>query len=352
MKQKRILGYDTARALAIFGMVLVNFKIALGFEGLENHWLATISKPMEGRAAATFVILAGVGITLLTKNKTLLEGKRILQKRALFLLVTGFLFSLVWPADILHFYALYIFLGTFFLSRSNLALWGGTIALMLGFVGFILFFDYEVGWNWETFTYTDFWTLPGMIRHMFFNGFHPFFPWAAFLLLGMWLGRQDIENSQWRKRVLFLSLVVAVLTEWISSYCIQWLLNTPTSLSPEDIRFLFSTEAMPPMPFYIIAAGSTAYALIISCIILNEKFPTICQPFVYTGQLALTFYIAHVLLGLGFLEVIGKFNNPSPDFVGVYTGVFCVLCVFFAYFWRSRYTVGPLEKVMRYLTSR
>ena len=83
MKQ-RVNGFDVARALAIFGMVVVNFKIAMNAE-TGNQLLMGFAGLFEGRASALFVILAGIGVTLMT-NKTresgyyLAEGTRIYVK--------------------------------------------------------------------------------------------------------------------------------------------------------------------------------------------------------------------------------------------------------------------------------
>ena len=57
-------------------------------------------------------------------------------------------------------------------------------------------------------SYAGFWTPWGMIRHLFFNSFHPVFPWTAFLLAGMWLGWQD---SAFQKRILLAGVVSAYI---------------------------------------------------------------------------------------------------------------------------------------------
>src|SRR6478672_5627988 len=60
----RIAGYDLARALAILGMVLVHFSLVMSFRRMNEGWLAHVIEFLDGRAAATFVVLAGVGLTL------------------------------------------------------------------------------------------------------------------------------------------------------------------------------------------------------------------------------------------------------------------------------------------------
>ena len=181
----RIIGYDFARALAIIGMVIVNFKIVMNAGTSGPSWLSWFTGLLEGRAAATFVILAGIGLSLMTNrarihNDDTVPGKiRIrLLKRAMFLFFIGLLYTPIWPADILHFYGVYIAIGILFLTASSRRLLVVSGLFVLGFVVLLLLFDYEKGWNWSTLEYSGFWTPTGMIRHLFFNGFHPVIPWV------------------------------------------------------------------------------------------------------------------------------------------------------------------------------
>lgn len=115
----RILGFDIARALAILGMVIVNYKISMDAEGNGPDWLVTLTGILEGRASAIFVILAGIGISLSTKKARLKstsskEYRKMIWRRSLFLFVLGILLMLMqWSADILHYYAFYMFIASF-----------------------------------------------------------------------------------------------------------------------------------------------------------------------------------------------------------------------------------------------
>jgi uncharacterized membrane protein YeiB len=81
--KQRIIGYDLARALAIFGMVVVNFKIVMGAEQNGPPWLTQLVGLLEGRAAATFVVLAGVGLSLLSRNsRDLMDRDLLAQDRS------------------------------------------------------------------------------------------------------------------------------------------------------------------------------------------------------------------------------------------------------------------------------
>src|SRR3712207_1551848 len=65
----RVVGYDVARALAIFGMVVVHFTLVMSGHtysaaAARPRWVGAVLHFLDGRAAAAFVVLAGIGVTL------------------------------------------------------------------------------------------------------------------------------------------------------------------------------------------------------------------------------------------------------------------------------------------------
>lgn len=354
--KKRILGYDIARALAVIGMIIVNFKVVMGAEQHGPHWLLTFASLFEGRAAATFVVLAGAGLSLLSyrarQNHDLIalgRNRVSLLKRALFLFVVGLLYTPLWPADILHFYGIYLTVGALVLAVSNRRLWQLAGAFTLGFVILLFTFEYEAGWDWQSLSYEGFWTPAGFVRNLFFNGFHPVFPWTAFLLIGMVLGRQDLRNLAVRRRVMVWGVGVAVVAEAVSWILVKTLSAGAGPVGVELVSDLFGTAPMPPMPLYIIAGSGTACAVIAACVALGERFAEASwlKPWVATGQLALTLYVAHVVLGMGGLEALGWLEHQTPTFAIGSALVFSALSILFAHLWRKRFKRGPLEWVMR-----
>lgn len=356
---KRIIGYDLARALAVFGMVIVNFKIAMEASQNGPEWLRQLVGLLEGRAAATFVVLAGVGLSLLSRKGRiaqdavrLAQDRRTLLKRALFLFVMGLLYTPIWPADILHFYGVYIAVAAFLLMAPTRRLWAYAVGLVVAFVVLISVLDYETGWNWDTLEYSGFWTPAGMVRHLFYNGFHPVVPWLAFLLVGMILGRQDMREPSVRRRVIGWGAGIALVTEAVSWGLVRALSVGASTSDQQDILALFGTGPMPPLPLYMLAGAGTACAVIGLAVALGERFPDArwLRPFVSTGQLALTLYVAHVIVGMGTLEALGRLENQSLVAALVASGVFCIAGVVFAHLWRMRFKRGPLEAIMRAVT--
>lgn len=357
--KNRIVGYDIARAFAIFGMVIVNFKIVMGAEQSGPGWLVNLVGLLDGRAAATFVVLAGIGLSLLSqKGRTagdlnqITQDRNTLLKRALFLFVAGMLYTPIYDADILHFYGVYIAFAAFLITAPTRRLWIFSWALLLLFVVLILLLDYEKGWNWSTLEYEGFWTTSGIFRHLFFNGFHPVIPWLAFLLFGLILGRQDMGDRLVRRRIFLWGAGTAIITEGVSRFLVYTFSQGSSLTDQELIAGIFGTDPMPPMPFYMLAGAGTACAIIVASIELGERHGAKAwlRPFVATGQLALTLYVAHVIIGMGTLEAIGRLENQTLLFALSASMVFCLTGVVFSYLWRRRFKRGPFEAIMRRLT--
>jgi len=357
---QRVTGFDLARTLAIFGMVIVNFKIAMNAE-TGNSLLMSFAGLFEGRASALFVILAGVGVTFLTnkarasKDRSfVLKSRLMVVKRAVLLVVIGLVYTPIWEADILHFYGFYFLIAAAMFTVNDRVLLFLSALIMMAFPVFMLFFNYEQNWNWVTLSYGNLWSFDGMIRHIIFNGFHPVFPWAAFLLFGMWLGRQDLSQTLMRKRLLVWSLITLIITE-CSFYLLRTTIGDGSALemTPEEVTFLFSTSIIPPLPQYIISAGSSAIIVLIACLYLSERFSAsrLIKWLVQTGQLSLTLYVAHVIIGMGFLEAIGRLENQTINFSLISAFVFCVWGIFFSTFWLKYFKVGPLEWLFRKVAS-
>lgn len=358
----RIEGYDLARALAIFGMVAVNFKIVMGAGGWGSEaspgpeWLQFLTSLLDGRAAATFVVLAGVGVALGTRRavesgdpQALAAARKTLWKRAAFLFFGGLLFATVWEADILHFYGWYIGIGALLIAFPSRALLAAAVLLVVAFPMLLTAFSYEAEWNLDTLAYEGFWTPAGQARHLFFNGFHPVVPWLAFLLFGMWLGRQDVLDPAVRRRLFIGGAAVALTIEIVSAALVAQLTRGASAEDAEVVVALLGSEALPPMPFYMLAAGGTATALIMLAVAFAQRFPGApgTRALVAAGQLALTIYVAHVLIGMGALSAVGRLENQSLPFAVTASVAFYAIAVAFAVLWRKRFDRGPLEWVMR-----
>ena len=141
----RILGFDFARGLAIIGMVFVNFMVVMTTG--SDTFLYNLVDMLSGKAAALFVVLAGVGMSLMYKSamesgdsEKRRKVKVRLLKRAAFLFVLGLSYYALWPADILHYYGVYIVIGVALLGASKRVLLSVSSLLVVGYSFLLLFF--------------------------------------------------------------------------------------------------------------------------------------------------------------------------------------------------------------------
>lgn len=354
---ERVEGYDLARALAYFGMVFVHFRICVSAKDAGPTWLGSVVDQLDGRAAATFVTLAGAGMSLMARPSwttgdqvelTKVRGK--LLRRAAFLFVLGLLYFEIWPADILHCYGVYLAIGTLLLTAKSRTLWYVAVGFVIAYLPLFVMFDYSEGWKWSTLSYRGFWTPLGLLRNLFFNGFNPVIPWTAFLLLGIALGRLDLLDPRVRRRVVSAGLAAAVLGEALSRILLHYArTNLNQMMDIEDIHAIFGTEPMPPLPLFMIVAAGVAHAVIGLSVAAAERWKGAVwlSALVRTGRMALTLYVAHVVIGLGTLESLGWLQRGTVTFAVASAAVFCLVSVLFAVVWSRRFTRGPLEWVMR-----
>jgi uncharacterized protein len=357
MKQ-RIIGIDVARALAVIGMIIVNFKVVFGEKG--QPWVKSFASLFDGKAAATFVVLAGVGLALMTnsainhRDKAKIKVARIrIAKRAVLLFIIGVSYITIWPADILHFYGIYMAITVVLLTCKEKTILISGIAIIVAYPILITVFNYETGWNFETLDYQDFWTFKGFIRNLFFNGFHPVLPWTAFMLFGYWFGKQDLNNDKFVKKTFWMSTIIFISIQVVSYLTIS-ILSEGNQEAAFRLTAIFGTKPMPPLPIYMFNGIAIAFAIISACILIAKKFENsfIIGALNKTGQLALTFYVAHVVVGMGIIEIINpsKIGDYSIEFSVGYAMVFCLLCILFAVIWRKYYNSGPLEWMLRKIT--
>ena len=344
---ERLIGLDIARYLAFVGMVLVNFDIAMSYgvpsnEGFFNEFIGQL----QGRASATFVVLAGIGLGLSSFKK---ESQTVntIVKRSIFLLILGLLNMTIFEGDILHYYAFYFLFGVFLLPFGNRALILVISILNLVFFSMMLFIDYESGWNFEELTYSGFWTIDGFNRNLFFNGFHPVFPWLGFFLLGMLMSRVLLKKRQVQIKMISWGLIAIIFSE-IMSFIISGYVIPADS----ELQFLFMTDSMPPMPLYFLAASGSALLIIGLCLLVSEKFreSKIYSLIAPAGTQTLTLYVLHIIVGLGFIDAIGFTDTQTSSQAFVAAIIFCILGTIFAFTWSKWFRRGIFESLMRKLT--
>lgn len=341
---RHLYGLDLARYLAFFAMVLVNFKIAMGASG-DGSALSIFVDSLEGRAAATFVVLAGIGLGL-TRPQSYTSALYAISKKASLLFILGILNSFIFEADIIHYYAFYFLIAAFLLPLSNRWLVLALLVVNLIFLILIFLLDFDQGWNWQTYSYADFWTMEGFFRNLFFNGWHPVFPWVGFVFFGIILARLPLHTVTLQNRLIWAGMGLSVLIEGTS----HLLMPLFAQIDPE-LALLVSTKPVPPLPLYTLAGIGVACFLIGLCLRvapwLNKiGFFRFIAP---AGRQTLTLYFAHILGGMGVLEALDMLGGQTTDQAVIAAVLFCTLATGFSFFWAKRFKHGPMEGLLKWI---
>jgi uncharacterized membrane protein YeiB len=340
----------------MLGMIVLHFSLVAAADRTAPVWLASILSFLDGRAAATFVVLAGVGITLMSRRAAhsgdvaaLSEVRQTLVYRGVFLLVVGFINLTIWPGDILRVYGVSLILASRLLLASSRRLLSLAAAFAIVFMVLALAGDFEKNWDWGTLTYRNLWTPAGVFRNLFYDGFRSVLPWTGFVLFGMWLGRLDLADSRIGLRVMLASVAVAVSAEVASMLLVSYFVAHPVEgLDAATVKALFGTESMPALPLFLLAAGGTAASVIALCVRVSTTWPgRAWRPLVATGQMALTWYFAHIVVGLGTLVGLGIVGAESLPMAAGYGVLFFAGAVLASTAWKSYCRHGPLEWLMR-----
>lgn len=356
----RILGYDVARAAAIAGMVVVHFAF-LASGTARPAWLDHfVHEVLDGRAAATFMVLAGVGLTLLSRRAVasgdpgeLSRARVVIRRRGWFLLVIGFVNLVFWPGDILRVYGIALLVAATLIDASDRRLLAAAGLSVAGFLVLFALLDYDKHWDWESLTYHQLWTADGILRNLFYDGFRSVFPWAAFVFYGMWLGRRNLLDPRTNRRFLVISVGIAAAAEIASRVAVAWL-GGKGGWDGDEAVGLFGTISMPPLPVFLVAALSSATA-VISLAVRLASMPILVpllRPLAATGRLALTWYLGHIAVVLAVGTAIDMDVIPEPTLIGaVATGLgFFASAVAVSAVWTRFYRTGPLESAMRSMT--
>jgi uncharacterized protein len=336
-------------------MFIVNFTFCFGsFQ--DTSYAGRLASLFVGNSTAIFIILAGMGVSLMTNRNGYTKEERtklksIIFKRSWFLFALGLLLFNWWPGDILHFYGGYMHVAAFLLFfPKKYYLWVAFFSIAI-FHLLLQFIPIGTAWNFQTYKYADFWTPLGFLRNTLYNGWNAMFPWLAYFTTGMFLGRLNWQNRAVWKKYFLIGLVVFILFEALRYAAKQNLFDTYWT------NYIMSEYFPAYFPFIAITTGF-AMMVISTCMIMAEKFPNskIIHSLAKTGRMTLSFYVLHVTVGMFIFSKIshhvytGYLTQQAPVktiYVVSFSLMFYLACIFFSVYWTRKFKNGPLETLMR-----
>ena len=354
----RILGYDLARALAVLGMVVVNYTSILEVSRFNPVWLEPVVDFCYGRAAVVFVMLAGVSVSLIARRLTAPADLRMLRKhllkRSLLLLIAGMVLWSWWAADILHFYAVFISAGalTVTWSQRRLRRYTAVVLFVSLPVCATLTAAYDVSDAY--FMNDSALNATGLLLDYLTSPYYSVFPWMGFFFAGMLLGRREPADAAFWRYACLIGALGCLAVEFLSGAATAWAFRHDWELEGAWWTSFLRSEAFPASPLFVLSSACSALALIAFC--RSITFETrrgflILDTLASCGRLSLTLYVAHIGWGI----LIKKwFGGPNSDvdsnkmFLAI--AAFGFFGILFARQWLCRFQRGPLETLFHLFT--
>ena len=331
-----------ARALAIVGMVMVHIgpvrTVGGGVAG------AAYRAP-HGRAAILFIVLAGIGVSLLAGDRSAERLDRAslqLGWRVLVLLPAGLALQEldVDVAVILQYYAVYfvVAVGLMRLSDRSLLVLAAASAL-LGPVMIILLTRTIP--SWFVGGVPAWYDVDRIARDIVISGYYPLVVWTAPLSVGVWLGRRDLRSDAAAARLVGAGAVAAALG-FVATAALTSVLGT--AASSVDWRQLAMIRPHNEMPLWVLTATGIAVAVIGLSLVAASRLPRLTWPLVALGQLALTAYVVHLLV----LHLWPQWlEQQAYGAAWLSVARFTLVALVLATAYRAVATRGPLELLLR-----
>ena len=349
----RLHGPDVVRAVALIGVIVMNYHGYLILRSFETNtawprtgWLEELFDPWTGplstRFAATFVLVAGVSVTLLTR-RTIGDPTRVsemrwrLVRRGVLLYVLGLVLDTIWPGTIIVYYGvMFVLAAAMFTWRSRWIIAVGLAAAVAA--ASIQVWEYERNRNghdtgWLTGPDQD--SVRRYVFDVFVNGTHPLLPWFAFLCAGIVLGRV-LDASWWRPAATGVGIVLLSVSSMLSAAATTGVRSIVFSIQPLDRSLVYVANAL-----------GTALLAYVAIDWLAARFPVATDPLRRAGQLTLSLYLAHILVFKLLVDWLGWIEPAGADTALLFAAAFWVAAIAAGMWWQRRFGRGPAEYVYR-----
>jgi len=370
LRKPRLIGIDVARGVALLGMLAVHT-----FPTFSDEDVPTVATTVAaGRSAATFVLVAGIGLAFISGGRKVVRGAECIgvaagvAVRAALIgslgLVLGLLSEYSGIAGILPYYGLFFLLAVPLLGLTPLGLAGvAAAAVALGPVMLIGVVDADLptpDLDADPTPSTLFEDPAGLLTLLTVTGEYPAVVYLAYLCAGLAIGRLDLGSRRVACSLFGAGVALAVLARLLSAiflFPLGGLAELRSQLDSDDSTAEMTRELLwdpdPGSSWWYLAlpaphSHSTVDVLhtlgsavaVVGAALLLARVPVVArllQPLAAAGSMALTLYSAHlVVLSTGVLE-----DNPGWLYLLMVVGA-----LWFAGVWRRRFGAGPLERIV------
>ena len=358
----RIESLDVARAIALFGVVAMNYHAYLNgaqsmyptHPSVWERMFNPLTGPLTTRFAATFVLIAGIGVSLFTQrarvsnNRTDIHRARlVLLRRGALLYFVGYFVQWVWPGTILFYYGAYFIIAAAIYAWSSRQLIGLCIASIA--------IAAALSW-WRASQLIEGnntrWLSPSpnsprnLLIRTFLDYTHPVFPWIAFFIAGIVLGRHIHHLSEIRLRLMFVSAIMLLAT-----HAANFLFTPSFQISDRDsiVTKLLSTQ--PLDRGVLFSLGTLATAIVALCLVslAIERIPNsvVVKFLARAGRMTLSVYLLHVVFFNVLVHRLNFVGATGLDTALALSLSFYVVALVLASWWNKHFGLGPAERAYR-----
>jgi uncharacterized membrane protein YeiB len=358
----RIEGLDVARAIALFGVVVMNFHAYLNGAGsmyptqpsVWERMFNPLTGPLTTRFAATFVLIAGIGVSLFTQRAresgNLAEIQRariILLRRGTVLYILGYFVQWIWPGTILFYY------GAYFIIAAVVFAWSSRHLIYLCVASIVA--AACLSW-WRASQLLDGnntrWLSPSpdtprnLLIRTFVDYTHPVFPWIAFFIAGIVLGRYIHRLNEIRLRLMFVAILLTVAT-----HAANFVFAPRYPGSDRDFLLAKLLSTQPLDRGMLFSLGTLATAVVALCFVslVVERAPhlALTQLFARVGRMTLSVYLLHVIFFNLLVHQLHWVGATGLDTALVLSLAFYVIALVLSNEWNKRFGLGPAERAYR-----
>jgi uncharacterized protein len=316
----------------------------------EPGWLLALDGAADGRSAPLFCILLGIGAGLLVARGT---ADRVLVRRGAALFVLGLL---IWPVFervylILPQYGVLLALVPLLRRLPDRALLAGAAVAFLAPAAVAAVLDgHHLRVGAQPSSYGDLLDGLGLLRVLLWTGGYPLVGWIGFVLVGLWLARQRLGDRVVQVRLLVAGVAVALLQP-VLAWAFTALDGTTTPSTAGGLASFLDGRAHSNRTAWYLLGTATAVAVLgAALLVMSGPGRRWLWPLVCLGQLALTVYLAHLVLGQLFVWEWTDRSMPSMPAQMAVALVVLGACAAAATAWRSKFGRGPVEVLLRWVS--
>lgn len=346
---RRIVALDAARGIAIIGMIGAHTLTTGDLSWLHpTSWAGVV----HGRSSILFAVLGGVSLALATGRDAPPTGQDLVRARLRVLVRAWLLFLLggVLAATapdvsvILQVYAVLFAVAVPVLSwptrrlLAAAALWAIVAPVLTMWLSAVLPAHHPED--------------SARLVELMITGTYPGLTWITFVLVGLAIGRSDLDAARTKKTLVSAGAAGAIVGYgggWLASRLVRSQATTPVTCAADNddcaqtMRWnsidLSSAEPHTGTTFEILGSVGIAAALIGLLVLSTDRGALrALVPVVAIGSMPLTVYTAHVL-SLAFIDF-------TPGTAVIMFAASVAVAAVAASIWRSTIGQGPLEQAM------